>query len=308
MSKIFLITGFLGSGKSTYINRLLSDTNKKVGVLINEFGNISVDTITLNKKGIDLIELTNGSIFCACLKDKFICGLMELLKIKLDEIYIEASGLSDPSNINSIIKILKKQLPDKVFELAGVICLVDAVYFLKQINILESIRRQIEHSHFIIINKIDLVDREQIENTRRVINEINPRAQIECVSYGKSQRFMGDFSAFNISSDRTTNTVSSRPMSMTLEFINPYSIDLIERFFASCKVDLYRAKGYVQVNEKTYKVDVVNKTIKVDLVKNVSNIKSEYINKIVLLFSKGNDSINSILKVINTDFSNLIKC
>ena len=63
MTKIYLITGFLGAGKSTYLNNLLLTSPKKTGVLINEFGKISVDTITLNKNQIDLVELKNVQFF-----------------------------------------------------------------------------------------------------------------------------------------------------------------------------------------------------------------------------------------------------
>lgn len=308
MMKIYLITGFLGSGKSTYLGKLLSDNEKRVGVLINEFGDISVDTVTLNKKGLDIIELTNGSIFCACLKDKFIYALIELLKKELDEIYIEASGLSDPSNMNSIIKVIKRQMPDKKFELTGVICLVDAVYFLKQIDVLESIRRQIEHSHFIIINKIDLVAKEQVENIKEAIKDINPRAQVECTTYGKSKQSPKYISSFDISPESTTNTTSHKPMSMTLEFVNPYSIDIVESVFASCKDYLSRAKGYVRIEEKFYIVDVVKEIVRVDLIKHELNIKAEDVNKIVLLLSNGSKSMNNILKVINSDFYNIVKC
>ena len=70
MIQIVLLSGFLGAGKTTLMQRLL-DTYKdnKIGVIINEFGEINIDAKLVERDGIDIAELSNGSIFCACIKD-----------------------------------------------------------------------------------------------------------------------------------------------------------------------------------------------------------------------------------------------
>ena len=71
--QLYLIGGFLGSGKTTFLKHMLENMeNRKIGVLVNEFGNISIDGTVVRKQGMEMVELNNGSIFCACLKDSFV--------------------------------------------------------------------------------------------------------------------------------------------------------------------------------------------------------------------------------------------
>lgn len=298
MTNIFLITGFLGSGKSTYLNKLLSDTDKKVGVLINEFGKINVDAITLNKKGLDLIELNNGSIFCACLKDKFIDGLIELIKAELDEIYVEASGLSDPSNMLSITEQIKKHLPQKDFELAGTICMIDAVYFLMQIEVFENIKRQIKHSHFVIINKVDLVDDEHTDKIKKEIIRINPKAKVERTSFGNVNLNLNETSLFDILPDKSKDTVESRARSMMLELVGAVTVDMIKEFFNKCEPYVLRAKGYFEIDGELHKLDVVNNSIKLKEVEKDTDTDIKEINKIVLLMPKGLKGIKHVVSTV----------
>ena len=78
--KIIMITGFLGSGKTTLMQNILCEYGKsmKAGVIVNDFGKENIDAKLLGEEGIALSELSNGSIFCACIKDKFVDSLIEM--------------------------------------------------------------------------------------------------------------------------------------------------------------------------------------------------------------------------------------
>ena len=105
--QIYLISGFLGSGKTTFLKQLLEqNSNKRVGVIVNEFGNVGIDGTVLQKDGIEMVEINNGSIFCSCLKDNFVKTLVAFLELPIDILFIEASGMADPSSM----KILLEQL------------------------------------------------------------------------------------------------------------------------------------------------------------------------------------------------------
>ncbi len=157
MTKVYLITGFLGSGKTTFLQNQLSGKDYKTGVLMNEFGKTSIDGTLIKDEDMDMIELTNGSIFCSCLKDHFIEGLRELISRELDCIYIESSGLADPSNMLTIIELLRSQCSHD-FSYEGSICIVDCLHFIKEYEIMVSVANQVRHSHTIILNKNDLID------------------------------------------------------------------------------------------------------------------------------------------------------
>ena len=79
-TKVLLITGFLGSGKTTFLNRIIDifPKDKKLTILMNEFGEIGIDGTLVEGDDIDMMEISRGSIFCVCVKTDFIKGLYEL--------------------------------------------------------------------------------------------------------------------------------------------------------------------------------------------------------------------------------------
>ena len=79
MTTIYLITGFLGAGKTTFLKGRLALSEVKTGVLVNDFGKLNFDGLQMKKQGLERVELSNGSIFCSCLKDAFIDGLVYLV-------------------------------------------------------------------------------------------------------------------------------------------------------------------------------------------------------------------------------------
>ena len=85
MTDLILLTGFLGSGKTTLMRRLLmSYSDQKIGVIVNEFGRVNIDAKLVREEGVEMAELSNGSIFCACLKDNFVNSLIQMSSRGLD--------------------------------------------------------------------------------------------------------------------------------------------------------------------------------------------------------------------------------
>ncbi|MEG0373977.1 MAG: GTP-binding protein, partial [Enterococcus sp.] len=154
--KLILLTGFLGAGKTTLLTHLLEAFKEtKIGVLMNEFGEKSIDSELIKGVDFDLMELTNGSIFCACLKENFIKGLAAFLDYDVEMVFIEASGVADPSNMGQILETVKKVSGGKAYDYRGALCVVDGLYFLKQLEVIQALRKQIKYSSTVIINKAD---------------------------------------------------------------------------------------------------------------------------------------------------------
>ena len=96
MSKLYLITGFLGAGKTTFLKNFINElSDYRLHLIINEFGKEGVDGELLRELGTALDEINNGSIFCSCRLDKFEEVLEKALSEKPDIIIVEASGLSE---------------------------------------------------------------------------------------------------------------------------------------------------------------------------------------------------------------------
>ena len=187
MIPFYLISGFLGSGKTTFLKNLLTQgsANKKIAVIQNEFAPAGIDGIVLKqiKSDFELIEINNGSVFCSCLLGSFIQTLKKIVhNYQPTEIYLEASGLADPSNISQIFD--EKELQQQIY-LAGTICIVDAINYSKVLHKLPRVAHQIRFADTIFINKTDMVDNEEVKTITEHINKLNPFAKIHNTSYCK---------------------------------------------------------------------------------------------------------------------------
>ena len=174
ITRVYLITGFLGSGKTTFLNRILEafPKDKKLTLLVNEFGEIGVDGALVEGEEIDMMEISKGSIFCVCVKTDFIKGLYELNRmVQPDVLLIESTGVANPSDLK---KDLKLPIFKDRFHFMEQFCVIDAVHFIDAYQVYASLEKQIASSTVFIINKIDLAAPETIEKTKNIIGQFHP--------------------------------------------------------------------------------------------------------------------------------------
>ncbi len=263
MTKIILITGFLGSGKTTFMKSLLDAyQDKKVGVIVNEFGDTNVDALTLEKEGIIIEELANGSIFCACIKDNFLQSLILLSQRDLEYVFIEASGLSDPSNISQILDTIKPRTVKPYFY-KGAICIVDADSFLDLFDTLLAFERQIQYSGAVIINKADLVDQERIDETIEQIRLVNNNIPIYVTSYCVVDipKLVESLTDSDELPKESSNTIDSRPQTFTLKSNTTLSYDNLVKFLNAISASTFRIKGFLETDQGQVLVDAVGENI-----------------------------------------------
>ena len=174
ITKVFLITGFLGSGKTTFLNRIIArfPRDKKLTILMNEFGEIGIDATLVEGDDIDMMEISRGSIFCVCVKTDFIKGLYELnTKVKPDILLMESTGVANPSDLK---RDLKLPIFNDRFQFEEQFCILDAVHFQDAFKAYASLEKQIASSTVFIINKVDLATRESIDNIKQIVSQFHP--------------------------------------------------------------------------------------------------------------------------------------
>jgi len=182
-TQVYLITGFLGAGKTTFLNRIIETfpKDKKMTLLVNEFGEIGVDGTLVEGDDIDMMEISKGSIFCVCVKTDFIKGLYELnATVKPDVLLIESTGVANPSDLK---KDLKLPIFNDRFVFKEQFCVIDAAHFLDAYQVYASLEKQIASSTTFIINKVDLVGTETIEKIKHIIGQFHPDPQFFETSY-----------------------------------------------------------------------------------------------------------------------------
>lgn len=250
---IILLAGFLGAGKTTVLNELIHTFHdKKLGLLVNDFGEVPVDGSVLKNENPELLEeghkiyeIGNGSIFCSCLKAPFLYGLKYFEKEIPDLLFIEASGLSDPSSMS---KILSDHNMEGSFEIRQVITLIDPVKYKALVHVLDVINRQIEAADAILVNKIDLVP---VHELNELLEDLKSRssAPLQTGSFGAF-----DYS-FILSAEaghksgmlESCNTPATRPASLFLEGAVADK-QVLEDFMSRVEGAHYRLKGFMEIN------------------------------------------------------------
>lgn len=206
---ITLLTGYLGAGKTTLMNYILSNQEGyKVAVIVNDIGEVNIDSDLIAKGGMvqeedaSLVPLQNGCICCS-LKMDLIKQIAELAQSgRFDYILIEASGICEPMPIVQSIAMLDGSVPDSgapaLVRLDGVVSVVDALRLVDEFgsghkliedtdetDIENLIVQQIEFCSTIIINKVDEVSKEDLSKVKAVVRALQPKAKIIETNYAK---------------------------------------------------------------------------------------------------------------------------
>ena len=175
---VTLLTGCLGAGKTTLLNYILTQTHgKRIAVIENEFGEISVDHDLIVGADKDIFEMSNGCVCCS-IKGDLIKTLNKLFerKERFDSILIECTGLASPGPLAQAF-IVEDEI-ESGLRLDGSANVVDAKHFWKHLEDIEVSWEQIAVSNAILINKIDLISNEELIAIENKIKEINSSANI----------------------------------------------------------------------------------------------------------------------------------
>jgi G3E family GTPase len=181
---VTIITGFLGSGKTTLLNYILKNVEHyKVAVLVNEFGDINIDSQFLIAVEEDMIELTNGCI-CCTINSSLTDAVYRVLERqdRIDYLVIETTGVADPLPI--ALTFLGTNLRD-LTQLDAILTIVDVETFTPAHYFSDAAMSQITYSDIILLNKIDLVSQVEVAALEANIRSIKADARVLRSEYGK---------------------------------------------------------------------------------------------------------------------------
>jgi G3E family GTPase len=167
-----VLTGFLGAGKTTLLNRILTgDHGLRVAVLVNDFGSINIDAelvVGIENDG-DIVNLANGCV-CCNIRDDLADAVTQLMARPEQPEYIllEASGVADPSGI--ALTFMDESLGDRI-RLDSIMCVLDAEQIFAAPEMMELKLRQVAFADLLILNKVDLVTREEISRIKAWLDD-----------------------------------------------------------------------------------------------------------------------------------------
>ena len=181
---VTIITGFLGSGKTTLLNHILTNNQDlKVAIIVNEFGDIDIDSKLLVSVEENMLSLSNGCI-CCTINDDLLNTVIQILESeqKIDYLIVETTGVADPLPI--VLTFVSPELRDFV-RLDSVLTLIDAENFTPEHFDSEAALQQVIYGDILILNKVDLVSESKINELEKEIFEIKTGAKILHSEYGK---------------------------------------------------------------------------------------------------------------------------
>ncbi|WP_165940056.1 CobW family GTP-binding protein [Dyadobacter psychrotolerans] len=260
---VYLITGFLGAGKTTVLNHLLKSLEGERNVVIeNEFGKVSVDGSLISKSYSDLYELNNGCICCSLDEELYdVLSLLARSNERAHNLFIETTGVADAGNVAAIFK---REDVSKVFNLRRVICIADAETVEDYLGETNETIRQVIASDLIVINKIDLVTPEYALKLKDLMSSANPFAEVIFSKDGtipeqllyetrkENQLLLNEnLGAFLGANKHKIVTVTYRTEN---EFYKDYLLHTLNVTLMIHYSQIYRIKGFIKLEKSNEKI------------------------------------------------------
>ena len=254
---VTVITGFLGSGKTTLLNHILDNAQGlKIAVLVNEFGDINIDTQLIVSTQNNLLELSNGCI-CCTINDSLVDAVYQVLEReeRMDYLVIETTGLADPLPI--MMTFVGTSLRDFT-RLDSVLGVVDADNFGADLFNSSVYKNQLIYSDILLLNKTDLVSAERLQAVEAEIHRVKEGARLlRCsleTSLGSDTGLplsaildvgLANTDTYRLSKRSVSNhVVSDRFVSMPFRSDRPFDLAKFEHFLMQqFPSNIFRAKG-----------------------------------------------------------------
>jgi len=247
---ITLITGPLGSGKTTLLRHILGTHPAKIAIVMNEFGEIAIDTKVIEGKNVRIAELGGGCVCCSLLGE-FEAAVNEIIeKVAPEMIIVETTGLAEPE---ALVFNIQEALPQ--CRLDGVVSVIDADMLVRFPELGHTTRLQIEGADILLLNKIDLAEPAQIEPLETKLHEINPTAAIVRTKRCRidPELLFGIGRTETVAARRPGSPIPATAHEHELEFESftftsdkTFSRECFERFADDLPASVVRAKGFVR--------------------------------------------------------------
>jgi len=250
MIPLSLITGFLGSGKTTFLKKLVTRyRNERLVYLVNEFSPNDVDGALVAEASGDVVSIPGGSIFCKCLTGKFIHHLTTVAEqfdrpdARVKGVVIEASGIANPKVVQ---QMLQETRLDRLYRLESIITIVDPGSFMKLLQTLPNVRAQVEAADLVLINKVDRYSAVEVAATQQAVVALNPGVEVrQCVQCDVDVELFGSAPQRHLTGEYAKCKDPNYAHLVVAPF-TPFDPQAFEQAFMAFADGLYRAKGFAQ--------------------------------------------------------------
>jgi G3E family GTPase len=269
---VTVIAGFLGSGKTTLLNHILANQHGlKIGVIVNEIGEIGIDGELIVATGDQIVELSNGCICCS-LNNDLAQTLSRVLDQgrRIDYLVVECTGLADPLPV--VLTFMRPELRDRV-RVDSVVTIADAINFSLDLFASKATENQLRYADTILLNKCDLAAVERAAWVEEKIRGIKEGARISrtthcriplplilSVGLFQSERYFSELGCDQV------HLADDGFEAVSFEIDRPFAADRFQRFLEGLSPDVFRAKGvlWIEGSDKRYLFHLVGQRFTLD--------------------------------------------
>ena len=249
---ILILTGFLGSGKTSLLNHLLANNQGlKIGVLINDFGDINIDAMLVSAQTDTALELSNGCICCQVDDETVDDAISQLANRdrRLDYIIIEASGVADPRDLATMIRLKKSDYS----HFDTLVTVVDSLNFEKNNQASPKALNNLAIADLVIVNKTDLVDPAKLKLVLKGVGLAAPKARVLPATHGRVDwRLLLNLDVkpsdqLKLAPTETDDHDHHHPDFRSVSFTTdrPFDPAKFEAWAGALEANIFRAKGIV---------------------------------------------------------------
>lgn len=255
MTPFYLITGFLGAGKTTFLKKFAPLAGARISIIVNEFGRENIDERLLAEVNARLCGIAGGSVFCACRLDQFESALLDALAGSPDAILVETSGLSDPAAMRDILA-LRPEFSE--IDYRGCVCLCDARNLHKVYETALVVRKQLDAADLVILTKCDAASAAQIALSKSLIARHTPSGILLEVSYGNLSPEQAErLKTMTFRGRKGLLTADVGLHCLTVRVSESAWSDELTAFLRVISPEAYRIKGFVRLSDGAFLADCV---------------------------------------------------
>jgi G3E family GTPase len=262
---VTVITGFLGSGKTTLVKHILTNQHGlRTAVIVNEFSELGIDSELIVSADDDMVELENGCICCS-INNNFVDAIFRILARdrRVDYLVVETTGLADPLPV--VLTFLRSEFRE-LTRVDSIITVADAGSFCLDLFESEAARNQLRYGDVVLLNKCDLVDAAHLRTLESSIRGVKEGARIiqttQCrlplplilsVGLFQSDRFFADQEhqeAGHGAHDHAHDHVAADGFeSLSFQSERPFAVHKFQDFLNRLPEGVYRGKGLLWIHE-----------------------------------------------------------
>lgn len=251
---VTILSGFLGAGKTTLLNHLLAeDHGLRIGVLVNDFGDINIDAELIETVEDDVVQLSNGCICCS-IREDLVDVILKLLEMpdRPEYLVIEASGVADPSAIAFTFTTPGIR---ETARLDAVMTVVDCEQAMQDYpeDVAQLLHDQIRSAQIVVLNKTDLVPAERVEAVVTWAQKLAPQSTVLRTSHGAlPASLLLDVFAGNAADFPDHHKHGKKPAFQTWSFVSDQpvaSLRLLSHLLRQLPDEIIRVKGFVYLQD-----------------------------------------------------------